>query len=466
MAGWKQRFLTLTPPDYEERRGGRRLLVWGGIPHWMVVDEDLYALLEAQDGTRPLEAVVRSRPARAAALRDILALARKLSDLGVLRDVRSPAQADKPDRSDKSSRIENIAVNITRRCNLRCRFCYNKEVLVRGHPDELSADEIIAVLRSARRLVGRRPSLMLLGGEPLLEPEKTLAVARYGIRHGFETQVSTNGTRVTEAFAREARRIGLLVQVSVDGHTAALNDAVRGEGSFHKIVRGIRTLVANGAHTILSMVCHQGNVDHIEDFFRFAQSLGADEARFIPLKIMGGARDRSLKPVSMKRLILRTHDLFRQHPGFLKMAGRDAFGILAAVCSFSARRPSCGTGLQTFLLDSDGALYPCLNTNMPEFRIASVRDAGFDFRRLWKQSEKLRNHRVATCVHTMNERCAACAFRHWCLGGCRGETYAVRGSLSAPAYNCADLRRAIVEMFWILADHPEMTRAADITCLA
>lgn len=60
------------------------------------------------------------------------------------------------------------------------------------------------------------------------EPDERSTQFHLAQRQGFETLVSTNGTLVTDDFARQARDAGLQVQVSLDGHTAALNDAVRG----------------------------------------------------------------------------------------------------------------------------------------------------------------------------------------------------------------------------------------------
>ena len=50
--------LKIAPADYVEDRGGRRLLIWKDIPHWMVVDGELYEFLLKIDGREPLKAVL------------------------------------------------------------------------------------------------------------------------------------------------------------------------------------------------------------------------------------------------------------------------------------------------------------------------------------------------------------------------------------------------------------------------
>jgi mycofactocin biosynthetic radical S-adenosylmethionine protein MftC len=446
--------------DYTEQRDGKVLLIWKDVPHWMVVDEDFRAFLAELDGARTLADVARRRPSWDAAQRDIKRAARTLFTAGVLRDAKAKPVAHVPSPAP----IENIAVNMTKRCNLRCRFCYYLPHLVTDAPNELGAEEIIAVLEAARPSTGRKPSLVLLGGEPLLEPEKVLAVATHAARRRFACVLSTNGTLVTDDFAKRARAARLQVQVSLDGHTAKLNDAVRGRGVFEKAVRGIRTLTAHKVHTIASLVCHAGNAPFLAEFYALAHSLGANEARFIPLKRIGGGRAGECAPVSMRELVAKAGALFAAHPEFLRMAGRDCFSILATTCSYSARKQSCGTGLQTFLLDADGSLYPCLNTNAPELRIANVRAPGFDFARTWKEAAVLAKVRACTATAALKGPCADCAVRAWCLGGCRGEALAAYGELGREAPNCADLKAAILEMFWMLAERPGLIGRATSFC--
>ncbi|MHC4201462.1 MAG: SPASM domain-containing protein, partial [Planctomycetota bacterium] len=167
---------------------------------------------------------------------------------------------------------------------------------------------------------------------------------------------------------------------------------------------------------------------------------------------------------SVHRLVRTAYSLLCDNPEFVKLSGRDGFSILANTCRYSAKRPSCGTGAQTFLLDADGTIYPCLNTNLREFRVANIRDSGFDFASVWRDSPLLQQFRRVTSVCEQENHCSPCPVKHWCLGGCRGETHATRGSLSEKAYNCTDLRKAVVEVMWCLAERPELVRQANHIC--
>ncbi len=460
---WKRDYsvgeLEFLPPDLVDERGDRRLLIWRDIPHWAVVDAELHELLSGLNGeyslSETLEAITGAER-RHDVEHGLLALARA----GVVSGTNQKADA----RPVQSPLIRNIALNLTRGCNLRCKFCYNLDNLSGDGSSELSAREIVSFLKSIRKHLDRKASLVILGGEPLLCSDKLLEVATYAMRAGFDMVVSTNGTLVTDDFSQWARRMRLQVQVSLDGHISELNDPIRGTGSFDRAINGIRTLVRSDAHTILSMVCHEGNFAHLEDFYDLALSLGVREARFIPLKRLGGASGGEFRPAPLRDMISAAYDMLLRRPELARLMGRDAFSITGNSCRYAARRESCGTGSQTFLLDADGALYPCLNTNTPEFAVANIRDPGFDFSSAWNSSPVLRNIRECASVCQADSACLKCPVKHWCLGGCHGETYAVTGSLSGRSPNCADNRRAIIEMFWILADNPELVRQSEITC--
>ncbi len=454
--------LYLVQPQHIERREDETLLIWSEIPHWIVVDEEMHLLLKNFNGLRTCAEII-AHHATGRSQRDLLMKEiATLFDVGVL--IRHEAESAAHHRATTNPPLANLAINITNRCNLDCRLCYNIDSLNRRGGQELDTREITAFLDVAREYTDRRPSLFILGGEPLLAQQKLIDVAEHAVSSSYQTVVSTNGILCSPEFIASARQLGLQVQVSIDGHTAQLNDAIRGKESFDAAVAGVRALVDGGVYTIMSMICHQGNVEHIADYYDLANSLGIQEARVIPLKCIGGALDAQVTPVPVSRIIEETLDMLRDYPQYLRLMGRDCFTILGNQCRLATKRASCGTGVQTLLLDADGSLYPCLNTNVPEFQIANIRDPDFSFSNTWTESPVLAKVRKETRVDDPNNPCYSCPVKYWCLGGCRGETYAVKGRLDSSSIFCADLRQSMIEMMWILAREPEFVRIADVAC--
>ena len=66
------------------------------------------------------------------------------------------------------------------------------------------------------------------------------------------------------------------VQISLDGATAEINDAVRGKGSFDMAIRALENLKAAGfADAKISVVVTRHNVDQLDDFKALADRFGA-----------------------------------------------------------------------------------------------------------------------------------------------------------------------------------------------
>lgn len=445
------------PPDLVDHRNDLVLLIWGDIPYWTVVDDEMYQLLGKMDGRTTLHDVFARYPAWAGHEHSIRQTFETLRRAGVInpRPVR-PSAAPFP--------IENIALNLTNRCNLRCAFCYNLPHLGDNSANELSAEEMIQFLTATRSFQRKGASLTILGGEPFLEPEKLFAVAAHAKSLDMSVIVSTNGTCITDDIAIRVQALGIQVQVSFDGHTPALHDRYRGNGVGRHALAGVETLVRHGVHTVMNMICHQETLPHLEAFLTLAKRCNVAQARFIPLKEIGGAATGGPRPVPLPDLLQAAYTIFQRRPDLRVLLGQDALSILAHTCRYSVRKPSCGTGLQTILLDADGSLYPCLNTLTSAFRVANIRDQGFTFARCWRESSVLRQVRDATSLYRADHPHAACPVRYWCQGGCRGENYSLTGDLSNRPPHCASLRQGIIDLCWMLAEHPDLAPDGTMPC--
>ncbi len=186
-------------------------------------------------------------------------------------------------------------------CNLRCSYCVAK-----SGPN---APRRAIGLANATRLVDEAVALgfdqvFFTGGEPLLLND-IYEMLCYSAKR-VKTSVLTNamllgqkipGTTVTrlERLKAVAREVGeaLIVQVSLDGATAAQHDAYRGQGSWDKAVGGIRLLQAESFRVRLSTTETPVNTGHLDEICALHRSLGIpDEDHFIrPLARRGYSRE-------------------------------------------------------------------------------------------------------------------------------------------------------------------------------
>jgi MoaA/NifB/PqqE/SkfB family radical SAM enzyme len=88
---------------------------------------------------------------------------------------------------------------------------------------------------------------------------------------------STNGVKIDPAVARRLAASDYVdVQISLDGATAEVNDAVRGPGSYATALRAMRHLAEAGFRGFkISVVVTRQNVSQLDDFKAIADRFGA-----------------------------------------------------------------------------------------------------------------------------------------------------------------------------------------------
>jgi mycofactocin radical SAM maturase len=113
---------------------------------------------------------------------------------------------------------------LTYACNLSCVHCLSSSG--RRDPRELTTEQCEAVIDELQRM--QVFYVNIGGGEPTVRPD-FWHLLEYAVAHQVGVKFSTNGVRITpERAAFLASTDYVDVQVSLDGATAEVNDAVRG----------------------------------------------------------------------------------------------------------------------------------------------------------------------------------------------------------------------------------------------
>jgi radical SAM protein with 4Fe4S-binding SPASM domain len=217
---------------------------------------------------------------------------------------------------------------------------------------------------------------------------------------------------------------------------------------FDKAVAGVRRLVEAGLYTTLSMVYTRHNTADFEPYLDLALELGVDEARFIPMRIIGkGLEHRSASPDQLQAFT-RLVEVLERRPELTGLLKRDWFSITMTVCRFSSPRTGCGIGRKVVFVDADGTLYPCPNHVRPEHACGSLERT--PLADLVLRSEVMTRLRDLYQV-SRYAGCTTCAFRHWCAGDCRGEVLAATSDPLAPSPHCEELKEVMRRMLWLIA---------------
>ena len=160
-------------------------------------------------------------------------------------------------------------VNVTNRCNLACAHCFvfrdANPNLPQRPGDEIADDELLQILAGLRDRHGIQ-FMLWMGGEPMLRKE----LLRRGVTLFPTNHIVTNGSVPLEDFGP-----GVLYVVSLDG-PEAVNDSVRGAGSYRRVMRTLARLPKNFATPVqVQCVVTTRNQDHLETLVRDLQGTRA-----------------------------------------------------------------------------------------------------------------------------------------------------------------------------------------------
>ena len=242
-----------------------------------------------------------------------------------------------------------LSYAMTFRCTNRCAYC---DLPPSG--EELTIEELRPLLDGFRSMGLVR--LGLTGGEPLLHPDVGPLI-RHCRDIGVLTVMSTNGALVRDRIdALEGLDVA---SVSVDGGRA-LQDDLRGSGSFDTAVDAIALLRARGVGVVLSAVLTARNIDHIDEILEVAEDAGVAtvwQPYFEPgHSPTDGDPDRP-DPAGFQEAISRLIAVKRRRPQRIASS-------LPYLRFISGHYPDydttdCLAGELFFGLSPDGQLHPC-----------------------------------------------------------------------------------------------------------
>ncbi len=304
-----------------------------------------------------------------------------------------------------------------------------------GEPlsDELTTEEWKSVFSQLRDL--GTEDLYILGGEPIMRGD-IFELISYASGIGLRVSMSTNGTLIGRDEARRLAEAGLAeAQVSIDGPTAAVNDAIRAPGSFTAAVSAVRFLKSAGVRVTLGYVVTPLNHRHVLDFLRLAEELGVDAVTFEAVVPFGRAADRGLRlprelGLSVVRDLLGYRGPVKVYFSSMRFYLPDLYGSFRAALEYLGPRASayttCLAGRTRMVIDSNGDVYGC-ELFIP-FRASEGNVRRTDLKTIWLNGFGWIRARTSG----IPENCRSCPMASLCRGGCPARAMAHSGTPWAP----------------------------------
>ncbi|MDX1776130.1 MAG: SynChlorMet cassette radical SAM/SPASM protein ScmE [Desulfobulbales bacterium] len=339
----------------------------------------------------------------------------------------------------------SVDLEITSRCNLRCRYCYyfdNKHVTYRDLPTENWLQFIDELGQCAVM------DVCLAGGEPFIR-EDLPELIRAIVKNNMRFTIVSNGTLANDPVAEIIAGTGRCdsVQVSIDGSCAEVHETGRGKGSFARAVRGIKIMQGHGIPVHVRVTIHRQNVDDLENTARFLlEELGLPAFSTNAAGYFGSCRkngeDLLLRVAERQKAMDILLQLEQRYGGRITaQAGplseahawtRMEKGKQADAPQFAngGRLTGCGCTRAKIAVRADGTIIPC--TMLAHLELGRINHDPLE--RTWQQSPVLKNLRQRQNIPLAGfKECSSCSYVKYCTGNCPGLAYNFTGEPNRPS---------------------------------
>ena len=156
----------------------------------------------------------------------------------------------------------NITIDVTSKCNLRCKHCRVNEIEY-----DMPLEEIKTAFKKLS--VFKPRGVFISGGEPLIR-EDIVDIVKESKKLAPVTVLNTNSLLLTEEKLKDLIEAGLnYIQVSVDG-IEEQHDYIRGKGTYRKTIEKLKMInkYSDKIKLHISSVVSLKNIDYMEEFAR------------------------------------------------------------------------------------------------------------------------------------------------------------------------------------------------------
>lgn len=328
-----------------------------------------------------------------------------------------------------------IALEITRRCNLKCIHCRSSsEEEVKDHLD-FSTEEVFRIIDDIASYA--KPVTVLSGGEPLLRKD-LFEIAKYGENKGLRMCLATNGTLVTDDVCNKIKASGIkIVSISLDGSNEDVHDSFRNQkGAFRGTMNAVELFKKHSIPFIINSSFTKRNQGEIPKVYRLAKELGATAWYMLMIVPTGRGKDIMDELISKEdyESILEWHyqmeksesEMFVRPicaPQYYRIVAenskKEGIKFERRALKFSTGgAKGCITGQLIAVIDVDGNVLPCSYFPKPAGNIKK-----HSFKDIWEDSVLLKELRD---FKKYKGKCGLCEYLNIC-GGCRARAYALYG---------------------------------------
>jgi len=314
----------------------------------------------------------------------------------------------------------DVSVEITHRCNYRCRHCYIPDLTA---PDLMPTERILLLLEELAEM--GTLFLTLTGGEPLVRRDWE-TIARRARQLGFMLTLLTNGALIDDQAADTLVELAAGAEVSLHSMDPDTFDRITcSQGSFARTIRGIELLADRSVPVELKVPVTVLNRDHVPAVMEYAEGLGVP-CRAFP-KIVA-RKDGNLQPLQLRIPEPELVDFYAGPHSGCHIDSTDA-------PDRGHDGPLCAAAHRYANITAAGDIMAC---NILPGSAGNLRASGF--REIWKGSAWL--DRIREIRRSDLPVCSACNKLSYC-GRCLAQAMVEDGDILGPSRIACDHAEAV-----------------------
>lgn len=289
--------------------------------------------------------------------------------------------------------IKDVYAHLTFECNLRCKYCYQKENL--NKHDVLKVEDWKMIFDTLKQKGLQR--VHFTGGEPLLY-SGAKEIIQYAKQLGINTTLLTNGTKINPK--DDLYNYVDNIIISLDSMNDKMRTGLKPKNVLNNIIElnkdgkckvFVRSVFTNG---------YEDDSQHVKDF----------------------VEEYGIKHIGVL-CIPSVQDEIKFIPNY------DKYDLIDEECGSSG----CGAGDTIISISPAGDVYPCQLLMKDELKICNILQED------WYEKYKASN--INSLINSFDvrkvEKCNKCTYRNICGGGCRGNSYIMYGNfLTRTEYLC------------------------------
>jgi radical SAM protein with 4Fe4S-binding SPASM domain len=386
----------------------KTLLIDSEKPSWVTVSKSMADLICKLDGSKTIKEIVKdtSNKVKKDVSHKLISGFKKLYKIGIIDN-------DNHNVSNQSQTLDQVYFNLTKKCNLRCVYCYAKADMtnkLQEMPLKFWNDIVLQL-----KQLNPKASICFTGGEALLF--KGFWELAESIRYnGLGLSLITNGTVSNPKDALRFKSLFQNIKISLDSLDENTNSITRGAGSLRTAKKFIDALITESVKPTIMVVVTKANAKQIAFFKTFFENKAI--ITYQPLYVMG----RALNDDSLGLTADEYYNAL-EATKIDKMKGDSEI-------KRNRKLLWCGMGRNVLSIESDGKVYPCQLLHNEELKLGDLNYE--DINTIWSKSPYRKNS-----VDDIEE-CCTCEIKHLCGAPCRARAYFVTGNIFKKDPLCPD----------------------------